>query len=101
MKKFNKFLKGQINEDGTTNQVEVKPPVKVKGEGFTLDEAQMEMVADFLNKAEECLKLTDNSQIATVLESLIMSQPRDKLLKNTKSWSTNAILKLYHCHRSN
>ena len=27
-----------------------------------------------------------------------MSPPRDKKLKNTMSWSTNALIKLYHSH---
>lgn len=60
----------------------------------------MDHVASFLNIVEEVHSLTDKSEIAAILESLIVSKPRDKKLKNTKSWSTNCLIRLYHCHES-
>ena len=43
----------------------------------------MDQVAGFLNCVEEALEVAEDSQIAQVLESLLVSQPRNKELKNT------------------
>ena len=59
----------------------------------------MDKVAGFLNIVEQGLGIgDDNTQIASILEGLLLSPPRDKNLKNTMSWSTNALIKLYHSH---
>ena len=72
-----------------------------KADTFQLTEEQMEVVASFLNCVEDSFeKGGDQSQIATILESLIVGPARDKQLKNTKSWATNCLIRLYHSHQS-
>ena len=61
----------------------------------------MGQVAGFLTAVEGAFSISeDDSQTASVLESLIVSPARDKALKQTKSWSTNCLIRLYHSHSS-
>ena len=58
----------------------------------------MDAVAAFLNIVEEAFGLSEASQIATVLESIIVGLAQSKQLRKTKSWSTNCLIRLYHSH---
>ena len=60
----------------------------------------MDQVAGFLNCVEEALGVSNESQISAILESLLVSPARDKALKQTKSWSSNCLIRLFHCHAS-
>ena len=60
----------------------------------------MDQVAGFLNCIEEALGLSNESQIASILENLNIGPARGKELQNTKSWSTNCLIRLFHSHAS-
>jgi len=57
----------------------------------------MEKVAGFLSCIEEAFSVGDDkSQLASTLETLIVGPTREKALKNTQSWATNCLIRLYH-----
>ena len=86
-------------EESKSNQNKGK--VAKQKQDFSLSEQQMDQVAGFLTAVEEAFSISeDDSQTASVLESLIVSPARDKALKQTKSWSTNCLIRLYHSHSS-
>ncbi len=61
----------------------------------------MDMVSSFLSCVEASFNIEDSaSQIASILETLITGEPRDKKLKKTQSWSSNCLIRLYHSHAS-
>ena len=61
----------------------------------------MDKVAAFLTCVEDAFGLaSDDSKVAAILETLIVSKPRSKELRATKSWSTNCLIRLFHSHAS-
>ena len=90
-------MKGHIDEEGKSTKQPQQNKKKEK-EAFTLSEEQTETIAQIIACVEAEFDLSDESQLSTVLENVILSDARDKELKNTKSWSTNCLIKLYHCH---
>ena len=101
LKKFNKFLKGEIDSSGKSVNPRPQAPGKQqrKTEEFALGEDDMEKIMHFLGLVEEQLELGGNSQIAHILETLKVGPCRDRKLQGTLSWSSNCLLRLFYCHQ--
>ena len=67
----------------------------------SLEDSKAEQVLSILTAVEKIFKVQEvDSKAATVIESQLVSKPRDKKLKETKSWCTNGLIRLYHSHQS-
>ena len=61
----------------------------------------MEKMANFIECIERAFNvIEDNSQMASILETMSVGPTRDKSLKNTQSWATNCLIRIYHAHSS-
>ena len=66
-----------------------------------LEDSKAEKVLAILKVVEQILEVQEaDSKVKDVIESQIVSKPRDKALKGTNSWCSNALIRLYHSHKS-
>eukprot|EP00347_Sterkiella_histriomuscorum_P012879 403366869 len=111
MKRFNKFLLGEIDMDGKSvkakEQMEVQRTQQQQQEDMekaakiqSIKELQISLIRKVLINLQqafpELFTSFTNEQLQTLLQTSIISKPRDKKLKDTQSFSTNFLIKIFY-----
>ncbi len=88
MKKFNKYLLG---EDTKEEDVKMKAPQDPKDTERRLLEAILTQLSNSILNTEHILSA---ESIKALAQTSIINKPKDKGLINTRSWSSNTLIKL-------
>ncbi|CDW88491.1 arginyl-trna--protein transferase 1 [Stylonychia lemnae] len=105
MKKFNKFLLGQIGMDGkaveTKMQIQEESKLQQKQNEQDVNQVKHAQILSILNDIttnypqQEVFEGISEQQYQELVKFSIINKSKDKQLKDTLSWSTNTLIKLF------